>query len=96
MAVTVNRPPRLYDFDVVTCVKVLDEVGVAIGEHTRNSALCQSLEEGMKAYLVIQAEPARLVACEGRIIRGVEVNEVACRKAIASILEVSIGNRGVL
>ena len=51
--------------DVIASVKVLDKVRVAVGEHTMDSALCQSLEEVVKANMILHAEPARLVACEG-------------------------------
>lgn len=52
-------------FDVIASIKVLDEVGAAVGKHTMDSTLCQSLEEVVKAHLIILAEAVLLVAVEG-------------------------------
>jgi hypothetical protein len=47
--IAVDVAPHGNYFDVIASVKVLDEVRVAVGEHTMDSALCQSLEEVVKA-----------------------------------------------
>ena len=52
-------------FDVIASVKVLDEVRVAVGEHTIDSTIRKSLEEVVKAQMVIHAETVLLVAVKG-------------------------------